>query len=152
VLCLALVKHKARPMPPKGMTVSEPMDPGSLFTFPSGRGGGDQGPALASVSLKSSHVIAELDKRLDADAWPPDGHVVRSTLSIGGTLDGWAGAVSPVENRWPWFEVRYDKGGAPAGRFLFCGFAIVEKWNSGPAPRFLLLKLFEYMKGNTSTE
>jgi hypothetical protein len=39
---------------------------------------------------------------------------------------------------WPWVTVDYPE---TKGRFVFCGFNIVENWNRGPAPRYLLNRI-----------
>ncbi|NLB55930.1 MAG: hypothetical protein GX811_09235, partial [Lentisphaerae bacterium] len=40
---------------------------------------------------------------------------------------------------WGWLEMRLGKG-----RVILCNFAIIEKWDKGPVPRFLLREILEY--------
>ena len=42
---------------------------------------------------------------------------------------------------WPWVEMEYEGG----GRLIICGFAMIEQWESTPAPRFLLARMLEYV-------
>lgn len=101
-------------------------------------GNGDSGdfPAL-EVRFRRSEVITELDKRLDANTWPPDGRNIGS-----GMVRGDAGMEVVEGQGWPWMEVWASK---PNGRLVVCGFAVIEKWDTGPTPRFLLASIIEYL-------
>ncbi len=99
-----------------------------------------------AVSLRRRDVIAELDKRLDAVAWP------QCKMALGGLafrieVDRVLAEVSQGGRAWPWVEVDYQKKG---GRLLVCGFGVIEHWESGPTPRFLLVRMFERLTKKTS--
>ena len=95
--------------------------------------------SLRSVSLKRNDIIRELDKRLDATAWPKPGRLVASSLH-------WTVRVEQprVEFRdgaegWSWLHVRHRSG----GRLIWLGFGLVESWEATPTARYLLLKVLE---------
>lgn len=95
--------------------------------------------SMRSVSLKRNDVIQQLDKRLDATAWPKPGRLVSSSLH-------WSvrGDQPCVEFRddaagWSWLEIRYRSG----GRLIWLGFGLTESWEATPAPRYLLLNVLE---------
>ncbi len=102
----------------------------------------EDGLQPAAIILRRPDVMNELDKRLDSEAWPPDGRLVASSLA----LRGRGSIVVAEEGRgWPWLEIRYPGPAESNGRLLVCGFAIIDKWDATPAPRFLLARLLEYL-------
>jgi hypothetical protein len=105
------------------------------FPFP---GGGDD-PQPCRVVLGNCEVIRELDKRLDADAWPPEGRVAATGLELSTSRREALLREGPPPRAWPWLEVVYPQG----GRLIVCGFGIVEHWDAGPTPRWLLLRILE---------
>jgi len=94
-----------------------------------------------AIHLRRNDLIQELDKRLDATAWPPDGTlqtkgvVLAESREVGQVL---AEVVSGYPG-WPWLEMKFESGGS----LSLCGFSVIEKWNDTPTPRFLLLALLE---------
>jgi len=101
-------------------------------------------PVPERVVLRRQDAITTLDKRLDAEAWPPDGKVVAGTLSITSQRYRVVGEVGDAEDGWPWIEVRYPKPGAT---LLICGFSLIEHWDATPAPRYLLARMLEHVAG-----
>lgn len=89
------------------------------------------------IVFRREKVIREWDKRLDADAWSPDGRMVASGVNLQSYRGRVVGAIEAAG--WPWLEMRFEGG----GRLIVCGFAIMEKWESGPTPRFLFARLLE---------
>jgi len=102
-------------------------------------------PAPSRIVLRRLDVIAELDKRLDATAWPPDGRVLASSLAVTGERRIVAARVAEDEKGWPWLEVRCA---AKRGKLIVCGFGIIGKWEAGPTPRFLFARLLEYLNAD----
>jgi len=97
-------------------------------------------PPPRRVSLRRQDVIRELDKRIDSVAWPPDGRLIASRFAVVTDRDWVVAEVVSDGEGWPWIEAQYSQKG---GRLLLCGFNIVRQWDAGPAPRFLLARLFE---------
>jgi hypothetical protein len=108
-------------------------------------------PSPERLVLRHSDVIGELDKRLDARGWPPDGRIVASSLRLAAERNRvTAGVVrsgQPGEG-WPWLEAGFPGSG---GRLVVCGFGLVEKWDEGPTPRFLFARLLEYVSAENQT-
>ncbi len=103
-------------------------------------------PQPRSQRWMRAEVITELDKRLDAIAWPPDGKIVaRSFVTKVDRGRIVSESVNGAEG-WPWMETRFGS----KGKLLICGFGIVEKWDASPSPRFLLARLFEYLNEEKS--
>jgi len=87
-------------------------------------------------------IVRKLDKRLDPDGWLPDGKAIASTLSLRKGDDSAVGEIKLGPGGWPWAEAQSASG---KGRWAFCGLAIVAKWEAGPTPRFLFVKMLEYL-------
>jgi hypothetical protein len=101
-------------------------------------------PRPARVMLAGTEIIAELDKRLDAQAWPADGGLVASSLLIRG--EGRTALVEAVANDqgWPWLEVTYP---TMPGRLIVAGFGLNDHWEAGPTPRYLLARMLDRLWG-----
>ncbi len=111
------------------------------LVLPGSEGAAGIRPSL--VALRGSDVISELDKRLDALAWPPDGKTIGRTFALASDHARVVAEVAEATdsgNGWPWLEVRYRESG---GALVVCGFSITEHWESGPTPRFLLARIFD---------
>ncbi len=118
------------------------------------------GPSSPSrLVLRRTDIITELDKRLDAASWPPDGKVASSGLVVrsrreavvaefsifdfGFSIDNPKSAIGNRKSaEWPWLEVRFP---AERGKLIVCGFGIVRSWEAGPAPRFLFARILEFL-------
>ncbi|MCG2661072.1 MAG: hypothetical protein L6437_12610 [Kiritimatiellae bacterium] len=94
------------------------------------------------MTFHRNEIITRLDKRLDAAAWPPDGVIAGTTMAIKSTRGSVIGEVEKGHKEWPWLEITFDN---PQGKFILCHFAIIKKWEAGPAPGFLLAKILEYL-------
>jgi len=105
------------------------------------RTGGEQLPKPKSITFKRRDVIKWLDKRLDA-AWPPDGTVTTHTMTLVGERGPVLAEVMERPDGWPWLELDFQK---KRGKLVVCEFRIVDRWNSGPTPRFLFTRLLEYL-------
>lgn len=101
-----------------------------------------------SVRLRRKDVVATLDDRLDWRSWPPDGRVLASGLRLESERGRVVGrVVGGSEEGWAWLEAEFATG---RGRLLLTGFSLVEHWDSGPTPRFLLRRLLETMSRSPS--
>jgi hypothetical protein len=91
------------------------------------------------VSFFRRDVIKRLDKRLDDEAW--GGYkVVVSTVALKGVEGSVVGEVVAGPGGWPWLQVDYPK---TKGRLIVCGFAVIDRWQASPTPRYLFAKLIE---------
>lgn len=99
----------------------------------------EEGAAPFSVSFRRKDVITQLDKRLDAEAWSPDGEMVVAGLEMTSYRGQVLLSVAESPRAWPWLEVTYPRG----GRMIVCGFGLVRCWQAGPTPRYLLACVFE---------
>jgi hypothetical protein len=95
-------------------------------------------PAPSGISLRREEIITQLDKRLDAVAWPPEGQIAASRLSLKSDRQQVVIEATRDEHGWPWLEVSYPTA---KGRLILCGFGIIRQWEAGPAPRYLLAEL-----------
>ena len=101
-------------------------------------------PGPEKVSLRRASVIVDLDKRLDAAWWPPEGVVASRSLALSSHRGRVVLAVIDRADGWPWLEVDFP---AKRGRLIICCFDLIESWDAGPVPRFLLARLLEYLDG-----
>jgi hypothetical protein len=106
---------------------------------------GDDDPAPERLSLRRADAIVELDRRLDARTWLPDGKSAPRGVLVAAHGGHAVGEVCGSERAWPWFEVRYAR--AP---LLVCGFDVIRRWDDGPTPRFLLARVFDYLTERSS--
>lgn len=121
-----------------------------------GMGEGESAPKPSEIVMKEAAVIGELDKRLDWKGWPPDGKMVSRSLKLKGERGPVTAAVEDGSGGWPWLELRFNGGHAAGkphgGRLVICGFALVEKWDCGPVPRFLLAGILDSLAGQGSAK
>lgn len=109
------------------------------FSYP-----GDK-PLPAAVQLRRADVIRELDKRLDTTWWPKGLSQVQG-LRLVSSSDEVRAEVSDEANSWPWCEWQFEHESGSSDkptRLIWCGFGIIQSWDDGPTPRYLLAKLFE---------
>jgi hypothetical protein len=105
-------------------------------------------PQPLRVQWRQADVIAELDKRLDSHAWPPDGTLAPALLQIGTRGAQVTGRLGPEAPGWPWFAAQFASGGC----FVVCGFPIIERWEAGPTPRFLFAQILEWLTRREKAE
>ncbi len=92
------------------------------------------------LAFRREDIIRNLDKRLDAKTWPPDGKLQAGGLKLTGERGVVLAQMTDDAAAWPWIEARFGKG-----RIVICCFSIMEKWESGPTPRFLLERILSYL-------
>lgn len=96
----------------------------------------------SSVHLHDNNIIRFLDKRLDMAAWSPQGRIAVCSINLVSGNNRIKGDLTCDGKGWPWFELDFEKSG---GKFLLCGFGIIEAWDGEPAPRYLLDRIFQYL-------
>ena len=98
-------------------------------------------PSPAQLVFRRNDVIRDLDKRLDAEAWATDGMLQTTGVRVEtiGAKIVWT--VKQDASGWPWVAASFGQD----GRFVLCGFPIIEHWDSGPTPRFLFLRILEWL-------
>jgi hypothetical protein len=94
------------------------------------------------LAFHRSEIITKLDKRLDAAGWPPAGAPAGAGLTLRSSRSQVLGEVEKGVANWTWVEVTFNE---PRGKFVLCQFGIIEKWEAGPAPAFLLARILEYL-------
>ena len=104
----------------------------------------------ADIRFAGARVIAEMDRKLDSRSWIGTGNVVPSSRfhlqSYRGRIEA---AITDEAPGWPWLRVRYpEKNGA----FILCGFRIVEHWDKGPTPRYLLIRILESLAPQSESD
>ena len=113
-----------------------------MFSLP---GSGSTGADPRVMGFRHADIITEMDKRLDADVWPPDGSIMERSLMIAGDCGAGAGVIVSGTSGWSWLDMTY-----PKGRFVICCFRIIDKWRDGPNAPFLLAGIIEHMGSKTA--
>ena len=104
--------------------------------------GGDHGLLRPDrLVFRDLDVLEELDERLSAEAWPSDGSAIRCRLAVQPRY-GLHALSSEEQKGWPWLECRYRQ---PDAVVVICGLAIIQEWESGPAPRRGFARILEYV-------
>jgi len=106
------------------------------FDFP---GADDAQPMPERVLLAGPEIIHQFDKRLDTRDWTSDDQPLATRLAITVSRGRPLLSVGEPPRGWPWAEAAFPGNGS----VIVCGFRIVRHWDTGPTPRYLLLKVFE---------
>jgi hypothetical protein len=128
-----------------GMTVICLMPADGNLPFP---GTGNPLSRPTSVSLRRNDWIHALDKRVDAAAWAPGGRFSVTGLVPAQSRDRFLLTVHDSPDSWPWLEATYPGN----GRFIVCGFGIIQHWERGPSPRYLLANVLEYVASDATLD
>jgi hypothetical protein len=96
-------------------------------------------PAPRSISLCREDLIARYDKRLDASAWNSRGELIARRMDITSDRRLITVEVAADEAGWPWLELEYSS----QGKWIVCGFGVIEHWEASPNARFFLAALLE---------
>jgi hypothetical protein len=105
-------------------------------------------PIAARLCLRRNDIIVELDKRLDGQQWPPDGKTFAAGLEVATNRGRVSLVIAESPQAWPWLDVAYPGG----GRLIVCGFRVVQCWQAGPTPRYLLARILEELSRTKSSE
>ncbi len=104
-------------------------------------------PQPSAMAFHDRDIIRILDHRLDKQSWPPDGRVVVARMVLSNRGQAVIGKMTSGLIGWPWWEMHFGPG---RGRFIFCGMAIIEKWEASPTPRFLLARILDHIAGRVT--
>lgn len=108
----------------------------------------EQFPELTSVQFSSKQVIRDFDKRLSPD-FDTIGDQPRQPNTV--TLESRRGQlrVNLAESAegWPWWQVRFNSDGT----CILCCFDLIQHWNTGPTPRYVLARLLEKLSSETDS-
>lgn len=97
-----------------------------------------------SWTLASDGVTRAFDARFDATNWL-GGPSVAARIDLCFQRGEILARVSRQQPGWPWLEVRPSARaeGRPPGKLVVCGFRIIELWEAGPVPRYLLADILD---------
>jgi hypothetical protein len=121
---------------------------GGLVTIP----GIDQAKAAvpARLAFRRHEIITDLDKKLDAAAWPPDGPIAGRSIILKAEEGSVVGEVARDAKGWPWVQVDYPD---QHSKLVYCCFGLFGKrWETSPAPRFLLARMLELLAKQTEDQ
>ena len=118
------------------------------FSLPSERVLESGNQSQLSVSFHRREILTKLDQNLDATSWPVPGRILTSSLHMTAENNVPQVQFRNDENGWHWLDARYHSG----GRLVWLGFGIIESWNSTPAARYLLLRIFEHVSEHRNKE
>lgn len=114
------------------------------LTMPGTEGDGLPAGSIGELRLARQKIITELDKRLDSKAWPgTDNAVPFRGLQLESRRGRIEATVGDEPHAWPWLEVRFPE---TRGVLVICGFTVIEHWEHGPTPRYLLTRLLESLE------
>ena len=121
----------------KGVSVLCLAPADGVFVLPGTREA--EGPAPRSISLCREDLIARYDKRLDVAAWNSRGELIARRMDITSDRRLVTVEVAADETGWPWLELEYSS----QGKWIVCGFGVIEHWEASPNARFFLAALLE---------
>ncbi|MFN0198965.1 MAG: hypothetical protein ACKVT0_19635 [Planctomycetaceae bacterium] len=108
----------------------------------------------SSVLLQNAEAIRRLDKRLDAVQWMTETVRPANTISLDRQGSQLLGEVVSAPDGWSWIEIHFanqNKNRETNPRCVVCCFPIIERWDDGPTPRYLLVRLLEYVAPSESS-
>jgi hypothetical protein len=100
------------------------------------------------LAWRGADVIRSLDKRIDATAWPPAGRLPARSFVLKSERQQVVVELGPAGAGWPWIDATFTGG----GRIVFCGWTVIQAWDTGPAPRHLLVRMLEHLAAKTEKE
>ena len=106
-------------------------------------------PEPASLSFRRQDVITELDKRLDAEAWPPEGELMVNTFVIKAEAGNVVSEIVHGTKGWTWIEVKFPE---KKSKLAVCSCRIIRQWDESPTPRFLFARVLERLSEKSESE
>ncbi len=88
-------------------------------------------------------ALQRLDKRLDANAWPGQASAVTASCVLSAERRKPEAEWAAGTDGWAWLDLDFRAGGG--GRLLAVGWAPVQAWERGPAPRYALAALLRHV-------
>ena len=101
-------------------------------------------PRPERISLRGPDVIADLDKQL-VGQWAPGGKPQLATFQFQTDRNLTIWRVTSPGVGWVWIDIDYENSN---GRLIFCGLGLIDRWEAGPGPRYLLAALLNGLKGD----
>ncbi|MFA4944594.1 MAG: hypothetical protein WC789_07825 [Lentisphaeria bacterium] len=112
-------------------------------SFPLPDATGNEFSRPARLTFRQIDFIRELDRRLDSGLWAGGIRPISVSVRIACQEEGAPPVCElrspPAADGWPWAEFAWPSG----GRLILCGTPIIEAWESGPCPSYLLAALLE---------
>ena len=95
------------------------------------------------IVLKQQDAITDLDKRFDTSYWPGIGSPPSTRFELHTNDNELILSVGDGHVAWPWIELSFQVNEDETRRsgITFCGFRVVQHWQNGPTPRYLLERL-----------
>lgn len=97
--------------------------------------------AVAPIAMRfeRERMVAELDKRLSAAAWPLDAETVPQHFTLMTGRHDVVLRVARQPDGWPWIEATYPQ----ETKLVLCGFPLIKTWDRDPTARYLLARILE---------
>ena len=108
----------------------------------------------SSVLLQNAEAIRRLDKRLDAVQWMANAAAPANTIALNRQGSQLLGEVASAPDGWSWIEIQFanqNKIRETNPRCVVCCFPLIERWDDGPTPRYLLVRLLECVAPSESS-
>jgi hypothetical protein len=106
--------------------------------------------AVVGLSFQKKSFVRHLDKRLDDLFWLNEPVVARHSLQPGGRGANLAIDIEAGNAGWSWLEMQFAQNPVDAkptepSKLIVMSLPIIEHWEAGPTPRFLLSRLIDYV-------
>ena len=96
-----------------------------------------------TLCLAGAVALHQLDKRLDAYAWPGQASAVTASCVLSAERRKPEAEWAAGTDGWAWVDLDFRAVGG--GRLLAVGWAPVQAWERGPAPRYALATLIRHV-------
>jgi hypothetical protein len=96
-----------------------------------------------ALRLAGAAALQQLDKRLDAVVWPGQASAVTASCYLSAERRKPEAEWAAGTDGWAWLDLDFRAGGG--GRLLAVGWAPIQAWERGPAPRYVLAALLRHV-------